>query len=399
MSVIHDRQRSPVRPQPVHSGEGDRSDSRLRPWMRLAPLVALWAVPVVAVAVAVPMAGTREEASVAPPLPSVVTVGSQATDYRTSVAVSVEVEQVGQVRSSVSGLLTSLAEATGPVRSGQELFAVDGVPVLAQRGTAPLHRELRRGDEGADVVVLGHFLMDAGLLAKGLVDETFGSGTHAAVMRLQDKLGVRTDGVFRPAYVAYLPESGGALGEPLLAVGSPVSVGEAVLNIAPAPVRITFAPTSEGVSLADLKDGPLTLAFGDLRIPVSSLDPESDELTAIHAGLRKAVVNGESKVVADDPGKSAESGGPEQYGGGLLSLAKPQVRGVVPGTAVHVTSSGKQCLFRRQQGDSGWAPVPVPTLESAVGTLGAVYVEPALIDARIARDPLTLADDVLSRCR
>jgi peptidoglycan hydrolase-like protein with peptidoglycan-binding domain len=399
MSVVHDQKRSPLRPQTVHSGEGDRSDSRVGPWVRLAPLMVLWVVPVVAVAAAVPLAGAREEESVAPPLSSVVTVGSQATDYRTSVVVSVEVEQVGQVRSSVPGLLTSLAKTDGPVRSGHELFAVDGVPVLAQRGTAPLHRELRRGDEGADVEVLGRFLVDAGMLEKGLVDEVFGSGMRAAVVRLQEELGVRPDGVFRPAYVAYLPESAGALGEPLLAVGSPVAAGEPVLNTAPAPVRITFAPTGEDVSLADLKGGPLTLAFGELKIPLSGLDPDPDELPAIHAGLRKAVVNGESKVVADDAGRSDESGGPEQYGGGLLSLAKPQVRGVVPGTAVHVTSSGKQCLFRRQQGDSGWTPVPVPTLEPAVGTLGAVYVEPALIDARISRDPLTLADDVLGRCR
>lgn len=352
------------------------------------PLVALWAVPVVAVTVAVPVAGMREEASVAPPLPSVVTVGSQSTDHRTSVTVSVEAGQVGQVRSPVSGLLTSLAEADGPVRSGQELFAVDGIPVLAQRGTAPFHRELRRGDEGADVEVLGRFLVDAGLL--GVADGTFGSDVRAAVVRLQEKLGVPTDGAFRPSYVAYLPESADALGEPLLAVGSPVAAGEAILNTAPVPARITFAPTSTGGSVADLQGAPLTLAFGDLRIPVSGLDPTPEELAAIHAGLREAVANGESQV-------TGESGEPEQYAGGLIGLAEPRVHGVVPGTAVHMTGSGTQCLFR-QRDDSDWASVPVTDLRPAVGMLGAVYVDTALIDAPIARDPLTLPDDVLVEC-
>ena len=303
--------------------------------------------------VAVPAVGTREKASVAPPLPSVVTVGSQSTDYRTSVTISVEVEQVGQVRSPVSGLLTSLTEAAGPVRSGQELFAVDGVPVLAQPGTAPLHRELRRGDEGADVEVLSRFLIDAGLLEEELADDTFGPDMRAAVVQLQDRLGVRTDGVFRPAYVAYLPQSAGALGEPLMTVGSTVAAGEVVLDTAPVPARIRFAPTSTGASLANLQGAPLTLTFGDLQIPVSGLDPTPEELAAIHAGLREAVANGEAQVTAGEPGGSGE---PEQYDGGLLSLAQPQVRGVVPGTAVHVTRSGTQCLFRQQQDDSGWAP-------------------------------------------
>jgi hypothetical protein len=393
----------------VRTREGGSSGFRVRPWARLVPLVALWAVPAVAVAVAVPAADSREEASVAPPLPSVVTVGSQSTDYRTSVTVSVEAEQVGQVRSPVPGLLTSLTEADGPVRSGQELFAVDGVPVLAQLGTAPLHRELREGDEGADVEILSRFLVDAGLLEEDLTDDTFGPGLRAAVVQLQERLGVRTDGVFRPSYVAYLPESAGALGEPQLTVGSTVAAGDVVLDTAPVPARIRFAPTStgaSGASLANLQgDAPLTLTFGDLKIPVSGLDPAPEELAAIHAGLRKAAGSGEAQVTASEPagpgepGGSGASGDSEQYDGGLLGLAKPQVRGVVPGTAVHVTGSGKQCLFRKQQNGGGWTPVPVPDLEPAVGMQGAVYVERALTDARVARDPLTLADDVRAECR
>lgn len=384
-----------MRSQVVRDREGDRTSSRVSPWLRLVPLAALWAVPVVAVAVAVPAAGTREEASVAPPLPSVVTVGSQSTDYRTSVTVSVEVEQVGQVRSPVSGLLTSLTEADGPVSSGQELFAVDGVPVLAQPGTVPFHRELRWGDEGTDVEVLSRFLIDVGILEEELADDTFGSGMNAAVVQLQERLGVHADGVFRPAYVAYLPRSAGALGEPLMTVGSTVAAGEVVLDTAPVPARIRFVPTSTGVSLANLQEGPLTLAFDDLQIPVSGLEPTSEELSVIYARLREAVAKGEAQAMAGEGG----SGAPEQYNGGLLSLAEPQVRGVVPGAAVYITTSDTQCLFRRQQDDSGWTPVPVPALEPAVGMLGAVYVEPALIDARIARDPLTLADDVLAECR
>lgn len=374
--------------------EGTRSSSRVSPWVRLLPLVALWAVPVVAVAVAVPLASTREEASVTPPLPSVVAVGSQSTDYRTAVSARVEVEPVGQVRSPVSGLLTSLAESGGPVRPGQELFAVDGVPVLAQPGTVPLHRELRTGAEGADVEALGRFLVDAGLLEEDLADETYGPGVRAAVVRLQEQLGVRADGVFRPFYVAYLPESASELGEPLLAVGSPVAAGEVVMTTAPVAARIAFTPTGAGASLANLREGPLTLTIGDLQLPVSGLDPAPEELAALHDGLRQAAADGAAQAAT---GVASEPGEPEQYDGGLLSLAEPEVHGIVPGTAVHVTGSGAQCLFR-QQDDGEWAAVPVPVLQPAVGVLGAVYVDTALIDARVARDPLGLPDDVRDEC-
>lgn len=372
------------------------SGRRVAPWLRLVPLVALWTVPVAAVALAVPAAGSREEASVAPDLPSVVAVGSQSADYRTSVNVSVEVEQLGQVRSPVPGLLTSLTEEDGPIRAGQELFAVDGVPVLAQPGTAPLHRELRPGDEGADVQVLGRFLVDAELLDEESAEgEEFGPGTRAAVVRLQEGLGVEADGVFRPSYVVYLPQAAGELGEPLMTVGSTVAAGEEVLATAPVPAGVTFAPASSGGSLSSLREAPLTLAFGEIGIEVSGLEPEPEELAEVYAGLREAVAAGDAQVTSGEPGGSGE---PETYEGGLLGLAEPEERGVVPGTAVHITDSGEQCLFRQEQ-DGSWDPVPVPVLEAVVGTLGAVYVEPALVDTRIARDPLTLADDVLAECR
>jgi hypothetical protein len=254
-------------------------------------------------------------------------------------------------------------------------------------------RELHFEDEGADVEILGRFLVDMGLLEEGSADGTFGPGMRAAVEQLQERLGMPTDGIFRPTYVAYVPQTAGAVGEPLISVGSSVSASEVPLTTVPAPARIRFAPTSTGASLINLQGAPLLLSFGDLQIPVSSLDPGAEEMAAIHAGLLEAVAGGESDVIAGEP----DSGEPEQYSGGLLSLAEPQVRGVVPGTAVHVTSSGAQCLFR--QGDGGWNPVLLPDLIPAVGTLGAVYVDAALIDEHIARDPLTLADDVLAECR
>lgn len=363
------------------------------PWLRLVPLLALWAIPVVAVAVAVPNALVREEASVEPPLPKVVTVGSQSTDYRTSVAVSVGVERAGVVRSPVAGLLTSVAEAGSRVHPGVELFAVDGAPVLAQPGAVPLHRELRWGDRGDDVDVLGQFLVALDLLDADRADDRFGPAVRAAVVQFQEDIGVRADGVFRPSYVAFVPESVTTVGDPQQAVGTLIAAGAEIFDAAPVPTRIGFTPTSTNASLIDLADAELTLAFGDLELPVSSLDPTPEELPSIHAALRGAVGDGIAQLMTSDG-----AGGVEQYGGGLLRLAEPRVHGVVPGTAVYVTATGAQCLFQ-DQGSGDWEVVRLPSLEPAVGALGAVYVDAELIDTRIARDPLVLDGDLLDECR
>lgn len=371
-----------------------RNGSRVKSLVPLIALTALWAVPVVAVGVAVPLAGDREQASVAPPLPSVVTVGSQSTDYRTSVSVSVDFEPAQQVRAPTSGLLTSLAQAGEPLTSGQELFAVDGLPVLAQPGTVPLHRELRAGDEGEDVEVLGRFLLESGFLEEEPADDSFGPGMRAAVVQLQERLGVEADGIFAPSYVAYVPESAHTLGEPLAEVARTVSAGETVFRTAPVAERVRFSATSTDASLAALGDVPLALHFGDVQIPVSSIDPAPEEVAAIDEYLRQAVTDGTAQIVggdSDGPGDSVT------YTGGLLSLADEEIKGVVPGSALHITSDGAQCLFR--EGSNGtWVPILVVEMEPALGTLGSLYVDPDFIDARIARDPLTLADHVLAEC-
>jgi hypothetical protein len=396
-------------------------------WARLVPLIVLWAVPVAAVVVAVPLVGDREQGSVTGPLPSVVEVGSRSADYRTAVAVTVELAESGQVRSPVAGTLTSVTEpatpgsTSEPLRSGQELFAVDGVPVLAQRGVSPLFRELRQGAEGADVEVLARFLADAGLLSEDLVDGDFGRGVRAGVVELQERLGVaRPDGVYRTSYTAYVPAAADALGDPLLAVGSPVAAGDPVLTTAPAPARVTFAPTTPEASLTPLEGSPLVLLLGDQALPVSALQPTTDELPALRAGLREAVADGTVQLTGGSPGGSngsastAAAASPEAYAGGLLALAEPQVRGVVPGTTVHLTEAGTACVFRHDDasdtgatgsasgtaGDAagGWSAVRLPSLEPAVGELGAVFVDADLTGTPVARDPLTLPEQVRATC-
>ncbi|HLS34197.1 MAG TPA: peptidoglycan-binding domain-containing protein [Brevibacterium sp.] len=389
MAVVREEQRSSTRPfaDEVHR----RARTRSRSILRLVPLLALWLLPVVVAGVAVPLAGIREEGSVAAPLPSSVTVGSETTDYRTSVMVAVAMEPAGEVRSPVSGLVTSIAEVDGPLVSGRELFTVDGVPVLVQHGTLPFHRALDLGDEGEDVEALERFLMDAGFLDGESADGTFGPRVREAVRGLQESLGVEPDGVFQPGYVAFVPESVGALGEPLTAVGRTVALGDPVFATAQAPGAIRFTPAGASGSLAGLEDGPLTLSFGDLEIGVAGLDLAPEDIGDVFAGLEAAVASGAAQVMAGADGE------PTQYSGGVLRRTQSEVRGMVPGTSVHVSPTGEQCLFR-QDGDGSWDAVPVPAAEPAMGILGAVYVDTTFVDMRVARDPLLLPDNVLEQC-
>ncbi|GAB3229128.1 hypothetical protein GCM10027586_14260 [Kineococcus gypseus] len=233
------------------------------------------------------------------------------------------------------------------------------------------------------------------MLRQEVSGDIYDRGMQVAVVTLQEKIGVLPDGVFRPAYVAFVPQLAGALGKPLVPLGATVDAGEAVISLTPVAAGIRFNPTSASSDLSNLRGKPLTLNFGDMRIPVSSFDPSREETIDIYAALLEAVTRGEAQTTAGEVDKLDT---PAQYDGGFLSLAEPPVRGVVPGTAVYVTTSGVQCLFR-QESANDWVAVPVSVLEPAVGILGAVYVGPELIDAPIARDPLILTDDVLTGCQ
>jgi peptidoglycan hydrolase-like protein with peptidoglycan-binding domain len=337
------------------------------------------------------LASKREVASVAPDEPSLVKVGSRSTDYRTSVLVNIELKQLGEVRSPVAGIVTSIAQDAGPIQSGEELFAVDGVPVLAHRGRTPLYRELRSGETGPEVALLSQFLSDARLLDRRKVSGTFGPTVKAAVTGLQKRLRVPQDGVFRPSYVAFVPNSATAIGEASVTLASPVAVGDPVLGLAPTPTDISITPASQGSSLAPLQKGALTLTFGDREIAMSGLKPTAGELTAVYTSLREAVTTGAAQMTGGGGG-----GAPEQYVGGLIRLSRAQERAVVPSTAVYMTMSGAQCLFRLERGT--WNPLPLGTLRGAAGELGVVVVDSALVDDQVARDPLSLPANVLAGC-
>ena len=126
------------------------TDSQRRPGLHLIPLVALWLVPLVALAIVVPLSGAHENASLRPNLPVLVTVGEREDSKRAAVITEVQLAREQEVRAQASGVVTALTHAAGPVETGTELVRVNNVPILSMQTGAPLFRDLQSGDDGAD---------------------------------------------------------------------------------------------------------------------------------------------------------------------------------------------------------------------------------------------------------
>jgi peptidoglycan hydrolase-like protein with peptidoglycan-binding domain len=358
-------------------------------WVRVVPLVALWAVPLLAISVALPLVGARDAASVAPALPEYTVVGTRSNDHRVAVDVIARLAPAREIRSQASGLVTELSVSAGPIATGQKLIEVNGVPVLAFRGSSPLYRDLQSGATGDDVEALGHFLVSQSVLSEADVSTRFGAAMRAAVRAFQKTLGSTPDGVFRVSYVAFVPDSVDEVDPPTLAVGDSVNPGDPILLGGRTPLALSFDVVSDGVSLASLADAPLVLRFGNDEIAIPSINP-NDDLSALFASMRLAASSG----IAES--QTAEDGESISFSGGVLALAEGEARGVLPATAIYIAASGTQCVYVVE--DSTVTVFKLEVVEPAVGDLGSAFVDVALADSTVVRDALSVAAETRAQC-
>ncbi|MCO1656490.1 peptidoglycan-binding protein [Pseudonocardia humida] len=146
--------------------------------------------------------GAAPPAAAAPP--------DTATVVRTTLTETEEIEgtlgfgEARQVSARGPGTLTSVAAAGTVVHRGEALFAVDTEPVVLMLGAVPAYRDLRSGDEGADVAQLEENL--AALGHTGFtVDDEFTSATATAVREWQEDLGVDETGRVELGRVVFAP--------------------------------------------------------------------------------------------------------------------------------------------------------------------------------------------------
>lgn len=363
--------------QTPRRGERDRGRIRASGARRVLALVGLWAVPILAVGIAVPLSAALDARSVETPPPLTVTVGSREADRAIAVNAVATLATQPEIRTAVDGVLTGIGPS-GTIEPGSEVFAIDGVPVLAYRG-AVLHRDLSRDDRGADVAALGEYLSSLGLLDPASGGDVFGPAVQASVRALQQRLGIAQDGVFRLAYVSYIPEGATEIAGTAAELGDRVSAGDPVL-VAVAPVQsVVLTPVSAG-NLAAYGGLELALRLGPSTVDIPGVEVTGAEATAVVTALNDAVRAGAARVETSD-------GAPSTYSGGILVLRTPETTGTVPSTAVLVDARSTTCLIAVTDVGELQTLTPMPLAQAAAGTeLGTVAVDEAAIGAQVVRD-------------
>ncbi|MEU8000712.1 peptidoglycan-binding protein [Catellatospora sp. NPDC049111] len=102
----------------------------------------------------------------------------------------------GPTRSAVNrlnGTVTWLPESGAVISRGKPLYRIDNTPAVLMYGDVPAYRELKVGDEGADVKQLEQNLKALGY-SGFTVDREFTSSTATAVRQWQEDLGLKETG-------------------------------------------------------------------------------------------------------------------------------------------------------------------------------------------------------------
>lgn len=93
----------------------------------------------------------------------------------------------------LNGTVTWLPESGAVISRGKPLYKIDNTPVVLMHGNVPAYRELKTGDEGADVKQLEQNLKALGY-SGFTVDREFTSATATAVKQWQEDLGLEETG-------------------------------------------------------------------------------------------------------------------------------------------------------------------------------------------------------------
>jgi peptidoglycan hydrolase-like protein with peptidoglycan-binding domain len=107
------------------------------------------------------------------------------------------------------GIYTRLPDSGDKVGCGQVLYRVNDDPVLLLCGSTPAYRSLSKGARGPDVTELNANLVDLGYTTRAHLDPSsghFGSGTAAALEKLQSRLGEDRTGSLKLGQAVFLPE-------------------------------------------------------------------------------------------------------------------------------------------------------------------------------------------------
>jgi peptidoglycan hydrolase-like protein with peptidoglycan-binding domain len=332
---------------------------------------------------------TVEAVSTSVARPTDVVVAERTRDLRTSIVASMGLGDEVTAVAGAGGIVTAVTIVAGSeVVDGTPLLAVDGVPILAHRGTVPFFRPIASGVAGADVVELQGFLTRigfAGVTSTG----TFDRATASAVRAFQKSIGVAEDGVFSPGYVAFLPMATGAVESVDVRVGDAIDAGATVATFVRPVLAVRLVAADEDRDLRQFADLPVRVLAGDVEIELGGVTPRADELPALAEILSQGLASG---IL------SAEDSGDERTIRGLLLALRDPVRvGAIPAEAVYAGESGVLCVFV-SDGTRGIDARPIGTEVGTSTEIGVAYVDAGLVGESVVALPTRLPADVVARC-
>jgi peptidoglycan hydrolase-like protein with peptidoglycan-binding domain len=257
----------------------------------------------------------------------------------TQVAGSLVHDAATDITSQGHGILTALPKPGDLVKAGQQLYEVDGAPVILMTGDRPLWRDLAAGiPDGKDVAELKQNLIGLGFSGAG-ADQKFTADTTAAVKRWQQAVGLDPTGTVKLGSVVMLPF--GTARVQRVAAQPGAAVGGAVGTVTSTDLVVDVQPTKDQISLFT-PGGKVSVELGDgTQVP----------------GAIRSVVQGTS----DTP-----SGGQDQSTSVVIALddqSKVATAGTAPVTVTVVSQTVNDALI-----------VPVTALLALAGGGYAVQV-------------------------
>lgn len=204
-------------------------------------VVAWIAVPLVVAAVVT----ARSERSVRtePPASAWVAAGPVETEVsRTITAKADQEEQPPLLAPAWTGLVEEVGLRVGePLRSGDTVAVIDGLPRLAAATGRPLRRSLVPGDRGQDVTDLNGWLASRRYEADA--GDRFGRATRRGVLALRRDLGLAANvDEFDPAWLVFLAAPEVTVRSTTLQAGAPApGAGTAIAELEPQITSVTLA--------------------------------------------------------------------------------------------------------------------------------------------------------------
>jgi len=328
-------------------------------------VVALTLVaPLVAGGLAIFVASARsplESAATAAPL--IGQVESAQRFQEVQVAIAVEEAPSWSPTSTAQGTVTTVGIGAGSqVATGTVIATINDASIVAYTGTAPLFRDITRGQSGRDVATAQDLLTELGFPA-GTTDGKAGPTLEAAIFAFNNAYGYGTK-------------------NPVLSLASLTWVGTK-------PVTVSTTPLQVG-QVVDVGDTLFTTNTGLAAITVTepSAVPQGTDLVLTVGQTTVPYVGGIGRVTdADAVAAIAAYLGSSADGVGTLRLAQPRMVATVPASAVVSDATGAICMFP----DATAAPLAVTPLG---GTLGTVDLDASLVGTAVLLNPREVRTDL-----